>query len=60
MAVELDALGVATLSDLLKGLALFDIVVADVKLGQRLVILWIAVNNRRSTSGQMDIKMVPK
>jgi hypothetical protein len=33
MAVELDALGVATLSDLLKGLALFDVVVADVKLG---------------------------
>ena len=35
MAVERNALGAATLSDLLKSLALLDIVVANVELGQR-------------------------
>jgi hypothetical protein len=35
VVVELDALGVAILNDLLKGLPLLDIVVADVELGQR-------------------------
>ena len=35
MVVELDALGVAILNDLLKGLALLETVVADVELGQR-------------------------
>jgi hypothetical protein len=60
VVVELDALGVAILNDLLKGPTLLDTVVADVELGQRLVILWIAVNNISSTSGQIDMKMVPK
>ena len=53
VVVKLDALGVAQISDSLKGLALLDIVVADVELGQRSVVLWIAVNNSSSTSGQM-------
>ena len=35
MAVELNALGAAALSDLLKSLALFDIVIANIELGQR-------------------------
>ena len=35
VVVELDALNIAQISDSLKGLALLDIVVADVELGQR-------------------------
>jgi hypothetical protein len=38
VVVELDALGVAILNDLLKGLTLLDTVVADVELGQRPVV----------------------
>jgi hypothetical protein len=37
-----------------------DVVAADAELGQRPHILWIAVNNSSSTSGQMGMKMVPK
>jgi hypothetical protein len=37
-----------------------DVVIADVELDQRPHILWIAVNNSSSTSGQMGMKMVPK
>jgi hypothetical protein len=35
VASELDALGAAAFGDLLKGLALLDMVVTDVELGQR-------------------------
>jgi hypothetical protein len=45
VVVELYALGVAILNDLLKGLTLLDTVVADVELGQRPHILRIIPNN---------------
>jgi hypothetical protein len=44
VVVELDALGVAILNDLLKGLTLLNTVVADVELGQRPHILEIIAN----------------
>jgi hypothetical protein len=40
--------------------AIGEVVVTHIQRGQRPIILWIAVNNSSSASGQMGIKMAPK
>jgi hypothetical protein len=54
--VELDALGVAILNDLLKGLALLETVAADVELGQRPIIL----DGRGKDLGTLLVKAVAR